>query len=83
MSVRPSGAVVQLPRFPVPGMVPHPIYGPAMVPPPPPPPPSKLAELQLELDTHPVIIYITTLILGSKRDAMHYFYTCVLINCTE
>jgi len=57
-SVRPSGAVVQLPRFPVPGMVPHPIYRPAMVPPPPPPPPpsSKLAELQLELDTHPVII---------------------------
>ncbi|KAG0535709.1 hypothetical protein BDA96_03G002900 [Sorghum bicolor] len=46
-----------LPRFPVPGMVPHPMYRPTMVPPPPPPPPpqpsTKLAELQLELDTHP------------------------------
>ncbi|XP_066400715.1 probable transcription factor GLK2 isoform X1 [Miscanthus floridulus] len=46
----PPPAAAMLPRFPVPGMVPHPIYRPAMVPP---PPSSKLAELQPELDTHP------------------------------
>ncbi|OEL24245.1 putative transcription factor GLK2 [Dichanthelium oligosanthes] len=46
----------QMPRFPVPGMVPHPMYRPTMMVPQPPPPPttsSKLAELQLQLDAHP------------------------------
>lgn len=40
---------VPLPRFPVP----HPIYRPAMVPPP--PSTTKLAQLHLELQAHPVI----------------------------
>uniref|UniRef100_A0A0A9DLI0 Uncharacterized protein n=1 Tax=Arundo donax TaxID=35708 RepID=A0A0A9DLI0_ARUDO len=38
---------------PVPGMVPHPMYRPTMIPPPPPPQSSKLDGLHLQLDAHP------------------------------